>query len=291
MVESPPRQPALPRISALQRAWLEELGLDAPLLAPGLVPDDPPTVPSGRAARTGEATARVEDAGDHFIDVGPRHRAQRVGGHSAGADSRQRGGAEGEAWPRAAPAGELETLRRQVEQCRACGLCEGRSHAVFGEGVARAPDWMVVGEAPGDCDDRSGRPFQGEAGALLANMLSAVGIVADDQVYATNLVKCRPLGNRPPLPEEIAACLPYLRQQVVLLAPRLILAVGRVAAQTLTGSQSTLSQLRGRVHAFKSPDGRQIPLVVTHHPASLLLQPQHKLDAWRDLVLARRAVR
>jgi DNA polymerase len=178
-------------------------------------------------------------------------------------------------------------LREQVRQCRACQLCEGRSQAVFGEGAQEAPDWMVIGEAPGDHDDREGRPFQGDAGELLAGMLAAMGVKAEGRVFFTNLVKCRPLGNRPPSSGEIAACLPYLRRQVALLAPRRILALGRLPAQTLTGGNAGLDQLRGTVHTFEGEDGRRIPLVVTHHPASLLLQPQHKPDVWRDLILAR----
>lgn len=184
------------------------------------------------------------------------------------------------------PVGDLAALREQVLQCRACALCEGRSQAVFGEGALASVEWMVVGEAPGDHDDRTGRPFQGDAGALLTGMLAAMG-VADDSVYFTNLIKCRPLGNRPPSRDEIAACLPYLRRQIALLAPRRILALGRLAAQALTGGGAELDQLRGAVHAFEGEDGRRIPLVVTYHPASLLLQPQHKPEVWRDLILAR----
>lgn len=300
--------PSAPRVSALQRAWLQELGIESPLLSRWLAPDAGAVAP-GRPARDADA-ASPGRARESRHDAAPAsagggsspERAAAPTRASAGSgaaprravpDAREgapsvRDPAASPAGPRSVPTGDLAALRAHALDCRDCSLCEGRSHVVFGEGALAAPDWMIVGEAPGDHDDRTGQPFQGDAGALLSGMLSAMGVAADGAVYYTNLVKCRPLGNRPPSAEEIAACLPYLRRQIALLAPRRILALGRIAAQTLTGSEAGLDQLRGRVHAFQADDGRSIPLMVTYHPASLLLQPQHKPDAWRDLILARR---
>jgi DNA polymerase len=145
---------------------------------------------------------------------------------------------------------------------------------------------MLIGEAPGEQDDRVGLPFQGSAGVLLRAMLETVGVGADASVFMTNLIKCRPLGNRTPRAEEIAACQPYLLRQIELLQPVRILALGRLAAQALLGADADLERLRGKVHVLESETGRQIPLIVTYHPASLLSRPQHKANAWRDLHLA-----
>ncbi|HEY9572652.1 MAG TPA: uracil-DNA glycosylase, partial [Pusillimonas sp.] len=163
----------------------------------------------------------------------------------------------------------------------------GRSQTVFGSGASHAPQWMLIGEAPGDFDDRAGLPFQGKAGVLLQAMLASIGLEADASVFMTNLVKCRPLGNRTPRPDEIAACKPYLQRQIALLKPQRILALGRLAAQAVLEVDAELDALRGQVHQVRSESGQEIPLVATHHPAALLMRPQHKADAWRDLNLAR----
>src|SRR5690606_27077478 len=180
-----------------------------------------------------------------------------------------------------------EELIAHIGECQACELHKGRSHAVSGTGALSAPEWLVVGEAPGSVDDRTGLPFQGKAGQLLQAMLASIQVTDQATVFYTNLIKCRPLGNRTPEPDEIAACLPYLQRQIALLGPRRILALGGLAAQALLGVADDLETLRGKVHAMHSEDGRSIPVLVTYHPAALLLRPQHKLDAWRDLSLAR----
>ncbi|KAA0888625.1 uracil-DNA glycosylase [Pusillimonas sp. ANT_WB101] len=180
-----------------------------------------------------------------------------------------------------------DALQASIAVCKACDLHHGRSQAVFGAGMAQSPDWLVVGEAPGDYDDREGVPFQGKAGVLLQAMLASIGIPPDSPIFFTNLVKCRPLGNRPPAPEEIEACMPYLQRQITLLKPGRILVLGRVAAQSVLGSEAELDALRGQVHRFISETGQEIPVVVTHHPASLLMRPQHKADVWQDLNLAK----
>ena len=175
-----------------------------------------------------------------------------------------------------------ERLREEVVGCRRCELCNSRTQTVFGVGNRRA-QLLVIGEAPGAEEDRRGEPFVGRAGQLLNSMLRAIGCERES-VYIANVLKCRPPGNRDPLPSEVAACLPYLSRQIDLLAPRLILVVGRIAAQNLLGSEAPISRLRGSVHRFGAAS---IPVVVTYHPAYLLRSPGEKRRAWMDLKLAR----
>ena len=177
-------------------------------------------------------------------------------------------------------------LREAVTNCSACRLCEGRTQAVFGVGHERA-HWMIVGEAPGEQEDRQGEPFVGKSGQLLDNMLRAVGLTrgADSperQVYIANTLKCRPPSNRNPEPQELAQCEPFLVRQIALVQPRVILAMGRFAVQSLLRSNEPIGRLRGRVHAYEG-----VPLVVTYHPAYLLRNPEDKGRAWEDLCLAR----
>lgn len=180
---------------------------------------------------------------------------------------------------------ELARLADEVAACTRCGLCENRTQTVFGVGDPYA-EWMIVGEGPGEQEDLQGEPFVGPAGRLLNNMLRAVGL-GRDQVYIANIIKCRPPKNRDPQPEEVAACFPYLRRQIELIRPRLILAVGRVAAQNLLGLDAPLGRMRGRVYQVAETG---TPVVVTYHPAYLLRSPQQKRKAWEDLCFARRVV-
>lgn len=184
-----------------------------------------------------------------------------------------------------APAANLDwtALASQVEACTRCGLHECRTRTVFGVGDRNA-DWLVVGEAPGADEDRQGEPFVGRAGQLLNAMLRGIGL-AREQVYIANVLKCRPPNNRDPAPAEVAQCLPYLEQQIALIQPRIMLAVGRIAAQNLLATDTPIGKLRGRVHAFGE---QRIPLVVTYHPAYLLRSPTEKRKAWEDLKFARR---
>ncbi len=175
----------------------------------------------------------------------------------------------------------FEALREEVLGCTRCRLAEGRMTVVFGEGDSRA-DLVVVGEAPGYEEDMSGRPFVGPAGKLLDKMLAAIGF-RRDEVFICNVLKCRPPGNRDPLVDEVAACRPYLRRQVELIAPKAICAFGRFAAQTLLASEASLTRLRGQTHEFMG-----IPVVVTYHPAALLRNAKWKRPAWEDLQRLRR---
>lgn len=174
---------------------------------------------------------------------------------------------------------QWEALQTAVASCAKCNLCETRTQTVFGTGNRNA-DWMLIGEAPGQHEDEQGKPFVGKAGLLLTEMLRAIGLARDD-VFIANILKCRPPGNRDPQPNEIEMCSGYLRQQQALVKPKIILAVGRIAAQTLLNTDAPLSKLRGKVH--KQDD---IPLVVVYHPAYLLRSLLEKRKAWQDLQLA-----
>ncbi len=176
-----------------------------------------------------------------------------------------------------------EKLRAEVMACTRCPLHLTRTQGVLGIGPQRA-DWLVIGEAPGAEEDRRGEPFVGRAGQLLDAMLRAIGLDRRTNVYIANVLKSRPPGNRDPKPEEVAACLPYLIEQVELLGPKIILAVGRIAAQNLLGTGAPLGRLRGQVHRFGELN---TPLVVTYHPAYLLRAPADKRKAWEDLKFAR----
>ena len=187
-------------------------------------------------------------------------------------------------------------LQQAVAGCTACKLCSTRKNTVFGvgpaapaDGVAPRADWMIVGEAPGENEDIKGEPFVGQAGKLLDNMLRAIGVSRNEpdaapprSAFITNVLKCRPPANRNPEPDEVAQCEPFLKRQIELLQPRIILAMGRFAIQSLLGTQEPVGRLRGRVHDYNG-----VPLVVTYHPAYLLRNLPDKAKAWADLCLAR----
>ncbi|HTX24395.1 MAG TPA: uracil-DNA glycosylase [Steroidobacteraceae bacterium] len=192
-----------------------------------------------------------------------------------------------------ATAGEAQDLRpwraleAEVRACTRCALHRTRTQGVLGVGDIHA-QWLVIGEAPGAEEDRLGEPFVGRAGQLLDAMLRAIGLTRGRSVYIANILKSRPPGNRDPKPEEVASCLPYLTRQIELIRPVLILAVGRIAAQNLLGSDLSLGRLRGRVHHFGELN---TPLIVTYHPAYLLRTPGDKRKAWEDLKFARSVFR
>ena len=249
--------------SERQHALMRGLGLRlwspperAPVVAPPpLLPPSAPPTPPPPALRVSEPMA---------APLRPLSRALS----SAGLD-----------WP---------ALREAVAACRACGLCEGRTQTVFGVGHPQA-HWLVVGEAPGEQEDLNGEPFVGAAGQLLDRMLAALNLTRSSEgdapperrVYITNTLKCRPPRNRNPSAEELAACEPFLVRQIALLQPRLILAMGRFAVQSLLRSDEPVGKLRGRVHHYQG-----VPLVVTYHPAYLLRNLPDKAKAWDDLCLA-----
>jgi len=175
-----------------------------------------------------------------------------------------------------------DALKAEVKNCTKCALHATRTQTVFGVGNRQA-DWMVIGEAPGAEEDRRGEPFVGAAGQLLNAMLKAIGLTRES-VYIANILKSRPPGNRDPQPEEVAACFPYLTRQIALIRPKLILAVGRIAAQNLLRTDMPVGRLRGQVHRFGEFN---TPLIVTYHPSYLLRSPGEKRKAWEDLKFAR----
>ncbi len=182
----------------------------------------------------------------------------------------------------ASPTYDWEQLADAVANCTRCKLSTTRTQGVLGVGDRNA-DWLIVGEAPGADEDAQGEPFVGQAGKLLDAMLGAIDLARGNRVYITNVLKSRPPGNRNPEPDEIAACMPYLLAQIELIRPKLIVALGRFAAQTLLATDDAIARLRGRVHQFQG-----IPLIVTYHPAYLLRNLPDKARAWEDLCLARR---
>ena len=199
-----------------------------------------------------------------------------VGGDNASQEiinDNQRAGIT-EAWAR---------IKAGVKHCQACTLCEQRTNTVFGVGNENA-DWLVIGEAPGRDEDLQGEPFVGRAGKLLDQMLLALGL-SREQVYIANVVKCRPPQNRDPRPDEMASCADFLRRQIELIQPKIILLVGRVAAQSLLNTTDNVGRMRGTQHTYADT---QIPMVVTYHPAYLLRSPLEKRKSWQDLQFAYR---
>jgi DNA polymerase len=255
------------RLDARQRAMLEEMGIRL------FLPDAPVQAVRAEAIDEEEVVLAEPPARPRVVlpPPAPQARVAPVTG------PRERiPGIELMQW---------DALRQAVAECQACKLCEGRSNTVFGVGDLQA-DWLVVGEAPGENEDLQGEPFVGQAGKLLDNMLAALRVSRRDGVYIANVLKCRPPGNRNPEPEEIAQCEPFLRRQVQLLRPKIILAVGRFAVQTLLQTNEPIGRLRGRVHRYGD-----VPVVVTYHPAYLLRNLPDKAKAWADLCLAQAVLR
>ena len=175
-------------------------------------------------------------------------------------------------------------LKQRVHDCTDCKLRAGCTQTVFGVGGEKA-EWLFVGEAPGADEDALGEPFVGQAGKLLDSMLLAIKLKRGKNVFITNVVKCRPPDNRNPASDEIAQCLPYLQRQIELIKPKLIVALGKVASNSLLGKDKTLASLRGKLHDYNGT-----PLIVTYHPAYLLRSPTEKAKAWQDLLLAMRSM-
>lgn len=230
--------------------------------------------------REAERLAWLEALGiDAFVPRGAPQEPDAASGSEADAGAGEDAGA--------APLLDWDALRAAVADCTRCeGLAGSRTQTVFGVG-SRSAEWMIVGEAPGAEEDRRGEPFVGRAGKLLDEMLRAAGH-SRDSVYIANMLKCRPPRNRDPSAEEMHNCRGYLERQIGLVDPKLILAVGRIAAQQLLGTDAPLGRLRGKVHVLS---GAEIPVIVTYHPAYLLRTPADKRKAWQDLRLALRVSR
>ena len=259
--------------------YLDAMGVDVWVRRPGGALDGVWVDPPASVGVSGEGV--VQDAAVVAHDVAPAEStpveisaALEVAPAAARASAEPVSGDEAARW---------EALRTEVLTCTRCPLHKTRTQGVVGVGPRRT-DWMVIGEAPGAEEDRRGEPFVGRAGHLLDAMLHAIGLNRGTNVYIANVLKSRPPGNRDPKPEEVAACLPYLMRQIALLQPRLMLAVGRIAAQNLLSTDLSLSRLRGKVHHFGELN---TPLIVTYHPAYLLRTPADKRKAWEDLKFAR----
>jgi uracil-DNA glycosylase family 4 len=178
---------------------------------------------------------------------------------------------------------DWDSLRETISTCTNCSLHQTRTQTVFGVGNPDA-DWMFIGEAPGADEDRRGEPFVGRSGQLLDQMLAAIGQSRQD-VFIANIIKCRPPNNRDPKPEEASACRSYLERQIAIVNPKIIIAVGKISAQNLLGTDAPVGRMRGKRHSFGD-----VPLIVTYHPAYLLRSPSQKRKSWDDLCLARSIV-
>ncbi|MBW6493854.1 MAG: uracil-DNA glycosylase [Burkholderiaceae bacterium] len=213
-----------------------------------------------------------------WLGTGPlwMPRAARVAADDAAEPGGDRGG-QGDA------SAAWESLRREVSGCELCSLCATRTQTVFGVGREHAR-CLIIGEAPGAEEDRRGEPFVGRAGELLDLMIGAIGHDRQRDVFIANVLKCRPPDNRDPAGEEVVRCQPFLVRQVELIAPVVIVALGRFAAQSLLSTDASIASLRGRAQSYRSGE-REIPVVVTYHPAYLLRTPLDKAKAWRDLCL------
>lgn len=257
--------------SERQRAMLAEMGVRV-FLPPPAAPLDTPVQALAEEAEHQAAPLAAE----------PSVRAQRF--PSAGPPPPVRAERPARA-PSPVDTLDWAPLQEAVAGCTACALCESRRQTVFGVGHRRA-HWMIIGEAPGEQEDLRGEPFVGPAGQLLDSMLMALGLTRNEapperQVFIANTLKCRPPRNRNPEPEELARCEPYLQRQIALVQPKVILAMGRFAVQSLLRSNEPIGRLRGQVHHYQG-----VPLVVTYHPAYLLRQPTDKARSWDDLCLA-----
>lgn len=284
----------VPQLDARQRAMLAEMGVRvwAPKPRPIAVPmDEAATAPKPVAAQASTPVAPLQKVGPSAVVQPPAERARAVAPVARSVAGSTPVSAQAEALG-SRPAGvetmDWPALQAAVADCRACGLCQGRTNTVFGVGDTQS-DWMVVGEAPGENEDRQGEPFVGAAGQLLDNMLRAVGRSRTGEgekgAYIANVIKCRPPANRNPQPAEVAQCEPYLARQVALVQPKVIIAMGRFAVQSLLKTADPIGRLRGQVHRYEG-----VPVIVTYHPAYLLRTPTDKGKAWADLCLAMETV-
>ena len=301
-------QPGGPHYSALQLAWLQELGVEKPwlpaetaprkivaaktsevetLVVEALVVETLVVEPSPLLASSSRAPL---EAVDTFVQpaqtptVKPAAKPATKPAYKRAAKASEQA-TQGATVALAAAASDLAALNVTLSTCQACGLCRERKQAVFGQGVDQ-PAIMVIGEAPAEPEDRQGQPFVGRPGLLLDNMLTAIQSSRRQNTYVTNAVKCRPPGNRSPRPEELAACKPFLLREIELVKPFAILAVGRVAAKVLLETEASLQALRQVTHTLAIAE-LKIPLIVSEHPVRLLGTPADKAAAWQDLQLVR----
>jgi uracil-DNA glycosylase family 4 len=257
----------VPQLDARQRAMLAEMGVRVWAPKTVVAPTPPSAAPAPIAQQAPVATPVRSPVAAPVVKAPETSPAVALQPRVSGVEHMD--------WP---------ALREAVAGCQACGLCQGRRNTVFGVGDVQA-DWMIVGEAPGENEDRLGEPFVGAAGQLLDNMLRAVGRSRSGEgtqgAFIANVLKCRPPANRNPQPDEVARCEPYLARQVALVKPKVIVAMGRFAVQSLLKTNDPIGRLRGTVHRYEG-----VPVIVTYHPAYLLRTPGDKGKAWADLCLA-----
>ncbi|MFY9136776.1 uracil-DNA glycosylase [Zwartia sp.] len=277
------QQTNAPQYSALQLAWLQELGIEKPWLPSEQVTSKILSVPVS-VATVDVPVPTVEAMVAPIRPIAPRPSGAPSARAAASAAPTPAPEVQIDTQALANAASDMAALADIISACQACGLCRERQQAVTGEGVMQ-PAIMVVGEAPGDYEDRQGRPFVDRPGLMLDNMLSAIQSSRTQNVYVSNIVKCRPPGNRNPKPPELAACKPYLMRQIELVRPFSILAVGR-AAQALLETDEPLEKLRQVTHSLVVA-GQKIPLIVTSHPVRLLNHPAEKAAVWQDLLLVK----
>jgi uracil-DNA glycosylase len=302
MTDTAPVLPTTASLDSRQRAMLEAMGIH--LWQPAILEDKQPVVQvsTAQAAIKNIVTASEDTTAPASFSASAARAAAPVATQRAPTPAPTSQPASKPAMARAPlPSGiaqmDWQQLQTAVQSCQACSLCDSRKNTVFGVGqpsaqpdLAPRADWLIVGEAPGENEDIQGEPFVGQAGKLLDNMLRAMVVNGQplgrhSNVFIANVLKCRPPANRNPSAEEVAMCQPYLLRQIELLQPKIILAMGRFAVQSLLGSTEPLGKLRGRVHTMQA-DAAQTPVIVTYHPAYLLRNLPDKAKAWADLMLA-----
>ncbi len=257
-------------LTPVQLAWLQELGLDRRMLQVTYETTQPASEPYSKSqqASSKQATARLGRARPQETAASLERQTASVAAHQVILPP------------------DLQSLKAEATGCTRCGLHAGRHQVVFGGGSTDEPDWMVIGEAPGEHDEQVGSPFQGAAGRLLQVVFDASGLTGHSSFYYTNAVKCRPRAGRVPRKEEIETCVPFLHAQIDQIRPKAILVLGWLAASAVLHEKGSIEQLRERIHTYTASHGA-IPVVVTYHPAALLLRARHKAQVWRDMLLAR----
>lgn len=294
------------RLEAIQYAWLQELGIDRAYLSrlnvePTMVahPTHSEAVQSAVSSEAVESVAVVSTSVEQNQEQTPApqprslqesinalRRAANIRPTQTSSTSTPDETVATTAAQRLIP-DDLAALEQSAAECVSCALHQNRSRVVFGKGRTQTVQWFVLADAPSDADDKSGIAIDGHTGALLDEMLGSVGLNTTEHCYVTHMVKCRSLEPQGPDSTEIQACSAYLLKQIELLQPQYILALGQQVANQLLGVNDDIEQLRSKIHHWQSPQGRSLPVVVTYHPASLLLRPQHKANAWRDLALVK----
>jgi len=312
------------QLTAVQLAWLQELGLERAYLGriaraqSGVaVPErlsvmdtaqlkEAATVPHSTVDAAGRTETNQSDTSHAQPQSPPSsarppaslqeainalRKAANIRPSSVAANSEQVESTEAQSLapldPKQLQVADINQLAHVAEDCSACALHQTRSRVIFGRGATQTVQWLVLADSPSDADDKTGVALDSHAGALLSAMLHSVGLDEHNDCYVTHLAKCRSMATQGPSAEEFAACNAFFLKQVDLLAPSYLLVLGQQAANQLLGSNEDIDQLRSKIHHWQSPQGRSIPVVVTYHPASLLLRPQHKANAWRDLSLVR----